>query len=435
MNTAVFSPISPTLSRYRWVVCSLLFLATSINYFDRQILALIKPILDKELGWTNTQYGWTNSFFQTSYALGLLFFGWFVDRYGSKLGYALSILAWSVAAMSHALVASISGFYVARIALGAGESGNFPSGIKAATQWFPKEERALATSIFNSGANVGALLAPALVPWVAITLGWHWAFVFAGIAGFLWLGLWWPFYHEPGHSASIAAADPGLTAAVVAAEQPRASWRTVLRHRESWSFITSKFLTDPVWWFFLSWLPDYFNSTRGLDIKHSGPLLVTIYGIVTVFSIAGGWFSGHLISRGWSVTRARKVSMLIFALCVVPVLALSVEPVLGVLHLGNWAVVFILGLAGAAHQAWSATIYTTVSDMFPTRAVATLIGIGGMAGSLSAIGFQPFVGKVLDHLKGPGGYALIFGLCSGAYLLAFAINHFFAPSYEPVERA
>ncbi len=424
MNTAVLSPVPSTFSRYRWVVCSLLFLATSINYFDRQILALLKPILDKELGWSDTQYGWILSSFQASYALGLLFFGWFVDRYGSKLGYTVSILAWSLAAMGHALVGSIGGFFVARVALGAGESGNFPSGIKAATQWFPKEERALATSIFNSGANVGALLAPAVVPWVALNYGWHWAFVFAGIAGFLWLGLWWPLYHEPGHSASIAAADPDLTAAVVAAEQPRTSWQAVLGQREAWSFITSKFLTDPIWWFFLSWLPDYFNSSRGLDIKHSGPLLVTIYGIVTVLSITGGWFSGHLISQGWSVTRARKFSMLIFALCVVPVLAVT--------HLGNWEVVFVLGLAGAAHQAWSATIYTTVSDMFPTRTVATLIGIGGMAGSLSAIGFQPFVGWVLDHFKGPG-YALIFGLCSGAYLLAFAINHWFAPSFEPVE--
>ena len=423
MNTAI-TPVPATLSRYRWVVCSLLFLATSINYFDRQILALIKPILDHDLGWTNLQYGWTQSLFQTAYAGGLLFFGWFVDRYGSKLGYTVSILAWSVAAAGHALVSTIAGFYVARIALGAGESGNFPSGIKAATQWFSKEERALATSIFNSGANVGALLAPAVVPWVAYTLGWHWAFVFAGIAGFLWLCLWWPLYHEPGRSGTLAEANPDLPPGVTTAEQPRASWQAVLSHPQAWSFITSKFLTDPVWWFFLGWLPDYFSRTRHLDIKHSGPLLVTIYGIVTVFSIAGGWFSGHLIARGWSVTHARRLAMLIFALCVVPVV--------GVTHLGNWAVVFILGLAGAAHQAWSATIYTTVSDMFPTRAVATLVGIGGMAGSLSAIGFQPFVGAVLDHLKGPG-YALIFGLCSGAYLFALAINQLLAPSYEPIE--
>lgn len=416
---------APLRTRYRWVICALLFFATTINYVDRQILSLLKPILDHDLGWTSTQFGAINSAFQASYGVSLCFFGWFIDRYGTKLGYAVSIGAWSVAALAHALVSSIGGFFGARIALGLGEGGNFPAAIKATAQWFPKNERALATSIFNSGANVGAIVAPAIVPVIALTMGWHWAFVFAGLAGFLWIALWLPFFSEPRKSNHVSREelrhiesdgdDDG--------HYHRMSWGIVLRHRQAWSFITSKFLTDPVWWFFLIWLPDFFKKTRGLDIKSSWFLLVSIYSIITVLSIAGGWMTGHLAGRGWGITRARKTGLLLFALCALPISCVSL--------VGNWGAVLLIGLAGAAHQAWSATLYTTVSDMFPKQAVASLTGIGGMAGSLGGILFPIITGIVLDHFA--NGYTVLFGFCSVAYLIAFFINNALAPEYKPVE--
>jgi ACS family hexuronate transporter-like MFS transporter len=412
------------VGKYRWVVCSLLFFATTINYIDRQILSLLKPILDEQLGWTSTQFGAINAAFQASYAVSLFFFGWFVDRFGTKVGYAVSIGAWSLAAMAHALVGSIPGFFAARVALGLGEGGNFPAAVKATAQWFPKRERAFATSLFNSGANVGAILAPALVPAVAYGLGWQWAFVFAGLAGFAWVAVWWPLFDAPGSSRRVSAAE----LAHIESDPPdmggtgRVTWRKVLRHREAWSFIAAKFLTDPIWWFFLIWLPDYFNKTRHLDIKNSWPHLVGIYAIITVLSIFGGWVTGWLTGRGWSVTRARKAGMFAFALCALPI-ALATR-------VGDWTAVVLIGVAGAAHQAWSANLYTTVSDMFPKRAVATLIGVGGTAGSVGGMIFPLATGLALDTFA--DGYTIIFGFCSVAYLLAFAVNHLLAPRFEPV---
>ena len=306
------------LTKYRWVICALLFFATTINYIDRQILSLIKEILDKQLGLTETQFGLINGVFQGSYAVSLLFFGWFVDRFGTKIGYALSMAAWSVAAIGHALVGSIPALFGARISLGLGEGGNFPSAIKATAQWFPRKERAFATSVFNSGANVGAIVAPAIVPFIALNLGWKWAFVFSGLAGFIWLAFWFPLFDYPEKSRRVSAAELALIESD--ADDPsesstKVTWSSVLRHREAWSFIVGKFLTDPIWWFFLIWLPDYFKKNRGLDIKNSWVHLVSIYSIITVLSILGGWVTGWLSTRGWSVTRARKTGMFIFALC------------------------------------------------------------------------------------------------------------------------
>jgi len=412
-------------TKYRWVICSLLFFATTINYVDRQILSLLKPILDEQLGWTSTQFGMINSAFQASYGVSLFFFGWFIDRFGTKAGYAVSIGAWSIAAMSHALVNSIGGFFGVRIALGLGEGGNFPAAIKATAQWFPKKERALATSLFNSGANVGAIVAPATVPWIAQTLGWHWAFIFAGLGGLLWLGAWWPLFDQPGKSRRVSAGE----LAYIESDIPdrgescgKVTWGAILRHREAWSFIAAKFLTDPVWWFFLIWLPDFFKKTRHLDIKNSWVHLVSIYTIITVLSIIGGWVTGWLTGRGWSITRARKSGMFVFALCVVPIAMAT--------RVSDWTAVFLIGLAGAAHQAWSANLFTTVSDMFPKRAVATLTGVGSTAGSVGGMCFPILTGMLLDHFA--NGYAIIFGLCSVAYLLAFLINHLLAPKFDPV---
>ncbi|HEY0654567.1 MAG TPA: MFS transporter, partial [Chryseosolibacter sp.] len=283
-----------SVGNYRWTVCAMLFLATTINYIDRQILSLIKPILDDELGWTNEQFGLVNSFFQGTYGFGLLFFGWFVDKYGAKIGYTVSIVGWSLAAMGHSFVSSIGGFMAARAFLGVTEGGNFPSALKATALWFPRRERAFATSIFNAGTNAGPILAPAIVPWIAYSYGWQTTFIVAGIAGFLWLFLWIPFYHSPEESKRVSKAELDFIRSDKDEIEGthKVSWGRLLRYRQTWSFIIAKFLTDPVWWFFLIWLPDFFKKTRGLDIKQSWIHLVTIYAIVTVLSSLGGWITG-----------------------------------------------------------------------------------------------------------------------------------------------
>lgn len=413
---------------YRWVVCVLVFLATTINDVDRQILALIKEFLDRELGWTNEQFGMVNSAFQGAYTVGLFAFGWFVDRYGTKIGYALSIGLWSLAALSHAAVGSMWGFFGARMFLGASEGGNFPAAIKAVTLWFPRNERALATAIFNSGSNVGAIVAPAFVPLVAISFGWRWAFVLAGAAGFVWLLLWLPLYRPPGRAATPASVDAGRTRDD--GEPAAIGWRTALGHRQTWAFVVAKFMTDPVWWFFLTWLPDYFRASRGLDIRHSWVHLVTIYVIITLLSIGGGSLSGALLERGWTVTRARKASMLLCAVCVLPILWVT--------RVGDWPAVLLIGLAGACHQAWSANLFTTASDVFPKRDVATIVGLGGMAGAIGGILFPWFAGWLLDRFHATGqvtsGYAILFGICASAYLFSFAVHHVLSPTLEPLAR-
>jgi ACS family hexuronate transporter-like MFS transporter len=417
--------------RYRWVVCALLFFATTVNYIDRQILALIKEFLDAELGWSNETFGWVNGAFQLSYAVGLLVFGWFVDRFGTKIGYATSIVLWSFSAIGHSLVGSVNGFFAARVALGVSEGGNFPSAIKAIALWFPKKERAFATSIFNAGTNVGAIVAPAMIPAIALTLGWRWAFVLAGVAGFVWLLFWLPLYDVPEKRPNLTRTEYEL----IHSDKEEGGtggkpmgWGRALLIPQTWSFLTAKFLTDPVWWFFLIWLPDYFNKTRGLSISHSWKYLVAIYAIVTVLSIYGGWLPGYLIRRGWSVTRARKTCMFFYALCVLPVLATT--------KVGDWPAVLLIGLAASAHQAWSANLYTTVSDMFPKKDVATITGLGGMTGSAGGFFFPILTGMLLDRFKAAGdvtgGYAMLFGICAFAYVVAFVIHHMLAPRFEPI---
>ncbi|HQJ48773.1 MAG TPA: MFS transporter, partial [Verrucomicrobiota bacterium] len=320
------------------------------------------------------------------------------------------------------------GFIGARIALGLGEGGNFPSAIKAVALWFPKRERAFATSIFNAGTNAGALVAPAVIPWMAYQFGWQSCFITAGLVGLLWLFLWIPFYDVPDKSKRVGAAELELIRSDQEPERPqeKVSWLSLLGYRQTWSFFIAKFLTDPVWWFFLIWLPDFFKKTRGLEIKKSWIHIVTIYGIVTVLSIFGGWITGYLTKQGWSVTRARKTGMFIFALCVLPILLVT--------RVGDWTAVLLIGLAGAAHQAWSANLFTTVSDMFPKKAVASVIGIGGMAGSAGGIMFPALTGRLLDHFQHQGnitaGYAILFGICGCIYLVAFALHHLLAPRFE-----
>jgi MFS transporter, ACS family, aldohexuronate transporter len=423
------APFSARPTNYRWVICALLFFATTINYIDRQILALIKPILDDQLHWTNEQYGMTTSYFSAAYAVSLLIFGWFVDKFGTKIGYAVSIAMWSVAAIGHALVGSVNGFYVARVALGLGEGGNFPSAIKAVALWFPKRERATATAIFNSGTNIGAVIAPLVVPSIAESLGWHWAFIFAGFAGFVWLFLWFPFYNVPEKIKAINAAELDHIASDrddTSRDGEKVSWFSLLGYRQTWSFVIAKGLTDPVWWFFLTWLPDFFKQTRHLDIKSGAGYVAVIYGISTVLSIGGGWVVGSLIKSGWSVTRARKTGMFIFACCALPILFVK--------DVSVWPAVLLIAFACSAHQAWSANLFTTASDMFPKRAVASVVGLGGMVGSAMNVAFPIITGIILDRFKArdniSGGYGVVFAICAGAYLLAFIIQHILTPRFE-----
>jgi len=393
------------------VVCGLLFLATTINYIDRQILALLKPLLDETFHWTNTQFGTVNAVFQAAYAVGYVAFGTLVDRLGVKLGYSLALGVWSVAAMLHALAGSALGFAWARLLLGLGEAGNFPSAVKAVAGWFPADERAFATTLFNSGSNVGAIIAPAVVPLLAFSWGWHAPFIAAGLAGLLWIVLWLPLYRRPPREdESTAPASIG--------------WKDLLGRKAVWSYALARFLTDPVWWFFLIWLPDYFKKTRHLDLKASWVLLASVYGVVTVLSVFGGAVTSRLVARH-GLIKGRKLALLTFALTVVPIVFVG--------QVGVWPAVVLMGIAGASHQAWSANLYTTVSDVFPQEAVARVVGLGGMAGSLGGILFPLLTGALLDAFEAQGrvsvGYGVLFSICGGAYVLAFVLNHALNPRF------
>lgn len=428
---AIPAPAPAPIGRYRWLVCGLLFVATTINYVDRQILSLLKPILDDKLHWTNEQFGQVNAAFQAAYAVGLLTFGALIDRFGTRIGYAMSITAWSAAAVAHAAVGSIGGFAVARAALGLGEGGNFPASISAVALWFPQRERALATTVFNAGANVGAIIAPAIVPFIALRWGWQAPFVAMGIAGLGWLFLWFPLYGDPEKLRRVSATEIAHITEGRDTEPmyAKVTWRSILRYRQAWSFIFAKLLTDPVWWFFLIWLPAYFKSTQKLDLKKSWIHLVAIYAIITVLSVGGGWLTGRLARSRLGIGRARKIAMLIFACCVTPILLVT--------RAGPWGAVALIGFAGAAHQAWSANLFTSVSDMFPRSALASVVGVGGMAGSLGGMFFPIFAGRLLDRFQAMGnitaGYTVLFGICGMAYLVAFAVNHLLAPRFELID--
>ena len=362
----------------------------------------------------------------------MLGFGWFLDRSGIRLGYTVSVLFWSIAVSCHALVTTLAGFCVARLFLGLSEGGVYPGATKTVAQWFPKSERAFATSLLNCGANAGALVAPAVVPWLAYTWSWQVPFLVVGAAGLVWVVVWRFVFSAPQEHSLVSPSELALITQdgdQVPAEpgDKKFTWAGLLGYRQTWAYIVAKLLTDPVWYFFLIWLPDFFKKTRGLDIKNSWPHLITVYAIVTALSLCGGYFTGYLIRRNWSVTGARKTGLFCFALLVTPIALVT--------HVGDWTAVCLIGLAGAAHQAWSANLYTTVSDMFPNRAVASIIGIGSMAGSLGAIAFQFNCGRLLDHYGQSGAtqsYALLFGYCSGAYLVAFALNHLLAAQFRPI---
>ncbi|MDP5238794.1 MFS transporter [Uliginosibacterium sp. 31-16] len=431
MNTAAAALAAKparTVSRYRWSICALLFLATTINYMDRQILGLLAPMLQKDIGWTQMEYSWIVNAFQFSYAVGLLGFGWVIDKLGTKLSYSIAMLFWSGAAMLHAAVGSVAGFAGARALLGLGEAGNFPSAIKATAEWFPKEERALATGLFNSGANIGAVFAPALIPWIALNYGWRGAFIIIGALGLVWLLPWAKFFGKPEAMAAVDAEELAHIRQDNTAEEnsvvpPTVKWTSLLGHRQTWAFAIGKFCTDPIWWFFLFWLPKWLNETRQIDLAHMGAPLVAVYLFATVGSVGGGWISGALMKTGMTSSRARKMAMFLCACCVVPIAFATVVQSL-------WVAVILVGLAAAAHQGWSANIFTTASDMFPKHAVGSVVGIGGMAGSLGGVLFSTVIGVVLERT---GNYWALFTISACAYLVAFVIFHLLAPGMKKVE--
>lgn len=417
---------------FRWVVVVLLFFATTINYIDRQVIGLLKPTLEKEFNWSETDYSRIVMAFSLTYAIGLLFFGRMIDKIGTKLGYTISIIFWSIAAMLHSLVKSTTGFVWVRAGLGLGESGNFPAAIKAIAEWFPKKERALATGLFNSGASIGAVIAPIMVPLILAAYGWKEAFLITGALGFLWLIFWLLFYEVPSRKKGLSSMeyDHINSDRDEAPEQGRPiRWITLLGLRQTWTFITGKFLTDPIWWFFLFWLPSYFSSTFALDLTKPSLQLGAVYLATTIGSIGGGYLSSRMIKKGWPVFKARKTTLLIAALCVIPIISARYAT-------NIWMAVGLISLAAAAHNAWSANIFTVASDMFPKKALSSVIGIGGMAGSVGGILFPMLVGYLLDLYKLKGnittGYNLLFLICGCAYLLAWLIIHFLTPRMERV---
>lgn len=427
-----------TIGKYRWTICSLLFFATTINYLDRSVISLLKPYLAMQFHWTEGDYSHIVMAFQVSYAMGMISVGRLIDKIGTKLGYALSTLAWSLAAMGHALARSTMGFGIARVSLGVSEAGNFPAAIKTVSEWFPKKERAYATGIFNSGANVGAIVAPLTVPWIVEKMGWEWAFILTGAVGFIWLFLWMFIYEIPAKNKRLSKEEfiyinSDLDEPVDIQEAPpKTSWFKLLGFRQTWAFVLGKFLTDPVWWFYLFWLPAFLDAQYKITGTAVAFPVALVYTMSTFGSIGGGWLPLFFVNRGWSVFRARKTSMLIYAFCVVPVIFAQW---LGSLNM--WFAVLIIGLATSAHQAWSANIFTTVSDMFPKKTVASVTGIGGLAGAVGGILIAWLAGMLFDKYKALGnietGYYIMFFICGFAYLLAWLIMNLLVPKMKMVD--
>ncbi|HMK31180.1 MAG TPA: MFS transporter [Terriglobales bacterium] len=408
--------------RYRWRICALLFFATTINYVDRQVLGILAPELQRSIGWNEAQYGHIVTAFQAAYALGLLLAGSFIDRVGTRLGYALAVAVWSLSAMGHALARSVLGFGFARFMLGLGESGNFPAAIKTVAEWFPRKERALATGIFNAGSNVGAIIAPLVVPPITVRFGWRAAFLCTGIFSALWIVAWLTTYRRPQEHTGIGRAELRYIESDAGPPAVRVPWAQLLPRRQTWAVAMGKFMTDPVWWFFLFWLPKFLNAKHGLTLTQLGPPLVIIYVMADVGSIAGGWLSSRFIQRGWSVNRARKVTMLICALAVAPIMLAARVTSL-------WEAVALISLATAAHQGWSANLYTLASDMFPRAAVASVVGIGGFGGAVGGMLIATFAGS---ELQATGSYLPMFVLAGMTYLAALLMIQLLAPRLEAV---
>jgi MFS transporter, ACS family, hexuronate transporter len=405
------------VGNFRWVICALLFFATTVNYVDRSVLSVLAPTLKQQIHWSDTNYGDINAAFSAAYAVGLLIAGRLIDRFGTRWGYTVALALWSIASIAHAFVHSFNGFRMARVGLGLAEAGNFPAAVKTVAEWFPNRERSLAIGLFNSGANIGAILAPLLVPFIAQQWGWQAAFIATGTAGLIWIAFWLPIYRAPHqhrfvskHELDHILSDPVEPTAVI-------PWKRLLPHRQTWAFSIAKFLTDPIWWFWLFWAPPFFADRFGLNLKTIGLPLIMIYNIGSVGSIGGGWIAGAFVRAGWSHNLSRKIALLICAICVLPVMATPAVPY-------KWAAVGLIGLAAAAHQGFSANLFALSGDLFPKRAVGSVVGIGGMFGAIGSIILQSSAGRIRTFT---GNYVLLFIVCGSAYLIALAVIQLLAP--------
>lgn len=416
----------PWYASYRWLICALLFFATTINYVDRAVLGVLAPTLRTEIGWSDQEYGVINSAFTLAYAIGFLFAGWFIDRVGTRIGYTVYLVVWSLAAAAHALAHSATTFAIARFALGIGESGNFPAAIKTVAEWFPKKERAFATGIFNGGSNVGAILAPALVPIIALSMGWRAAFVITGLVGIVWVFFWLPWYHKPSQHPKLSAAERAYIESDPPDPAVKIPWLTLLQFKQTWAFAIGKFLTDSIWWFYLFWFPLFMADRFGVDLRSIGIPMITVYLLADVGSIAGGWLSSKLLGIGWTPNSARKIAMLVCALCIVPVaMAPRVDPATG-----KWIAVWLVGIAAAAHQGFSANLFTLTSDMFPRKAVGSVVGIGGFAGAMGGFFMNLGAGWLKQN---QGSYTTMFTIAACAYLVALFVIHILVPRLEPAK--
>jgi MFS transporter, ACS family, hexuronate transporter len=415
------APAVVSRGHVRWVICALLFFATTINYVDRAVFGVLGQTLRDEFGWSATKFGDVNAAFTLAYAIGFLFVGWFIDRVGTRWGYTICLIIWSLAAAAHALARGTWGFMIARFALGIGESGNFPAAIKTTAEWFPRKERATATGIFNAGSNIGAIVAPAVVPFIAITWGWQAAFLITGLAGLTWVAFWMPLYRKPTEHPSLTAAELAYIQSDPPDPAVSVPWTRLIRFRQTWAFAIGKFMTDSIWWFYLFWFPVVMADRFGIDLKSIGLPMITVYLLADVGSVGGGWLSSHLLTRGWSTNAARKTAMLACALCIVPVVFAAITT-------SEWMAVWLVGLAAAAHQGFSANLFTLTSDMFPRKAVGSVVGIGGFAGAMGGFFLNMGAGRLRDMF---GSYVPVFLLASVAYLTALALIHLLVPRLAP----
>src|SRR5262245_27903521 len=442
-NVRADAPVTAAAAKIghvRWTICGLLFLAATINYVDRQVIGILKPTLQQQFGWSEIDYGDIVFAFQFAYAIGYVFAGRLVDRLGTRRGFSLALAVWSLAAMAHAWAvtfggaaagvlrltglvypATVAGFIAARFALGLGESGNFPAALKTVAEWFPRRERALATGLFNAGTNVGALVTPLFVPWIVYRYGWEWAFIATGALGFGWLVVWWAFYDRPERHRWLGSAERAHILSDANEPPVRWSWTRLVPHRQTWAYTVAKFLTDPIWWVYLFWIPDYFSRVHGLSLGELGPPLVTIYLAADVGSVGGGWLSSSLLRRGFSVNVARKTAMFVCAVAVVPIVAAAQVQNL-------WGAVALISLAAAAHQGWSANLFTLPSDTFPRAAVGTVVGIGGAAGAVGGMLISKVTGYILEFT---GSYLPVFVIAGSVYLVALLAVHLLSPTLEP----
>ncbi len=408
---------------FRWIILFMVFLATTINYVDRQVIGILAPTLKDEIGWNEIEYGYIVTAFTFAYAIGLPLMGRFIDWIGTKIGYAVCLTGWSFAAIGHAFARSVFGFGFARFSLGIFEAGNFPAAVKTVAEWFPKKERALAVGLFNAGSNVGAIVAPLVVPWITITWGWQEAFIFTGAIGLLWLALWFWLYEKPEKHKKVTEKELNYIQSDPPDTEIKIPWRKLFKYRGTWAFAMGKLLTDPAWWFYLYWIPSFLFMNYGIPLKDIGIPLIIIYLMADVGSIAGGWLSSFFIKHGWTINKSRKITMLICALLVVPIMFAS--------QVSNlWVAVALISLATAAHQGWSANLFTTVSDIFPRKAVASVVGLGGTFGAVGGMLIATATGFILEFT---GSYLPIFIIAGSLYLIALLVINLLVPQIKEAE--